>query len=50
MDTLASAVFFVGLIACVAGSISVLVLAFQESVLWGLARLLIPFAALCSSS
>ncbi|MFO0799566.1 MAG: hypothetical protein U0804_19015 [Gemmataceae bacterium] len=46
METIGKIVYFAGLIACIAGSIWMLVLAFQESVLWGLGCLFIPFVGL----
>lgn len=46
METLGTILLFIGLIPMLVGSIWLLVTAFQESILWGLGTLLVPFVGL----
>ena len=46
MDAIIGLLFLVGAIVSFVGSIMVLIKAFQESILWGLGSLLIPFVIL----
>lgn len=46
METLGTILLFIGLIPMLVGSIWLLVTAFQESILWGLGTLLVPFVGI----
>lgn len=46
MEVLGLIMFFVGAIVCVVSGIWLLILAFRESILWGLGSLIIPLVGL----
>ena len=46
METMATALFFLGMLGSIIGSVWFLLEAFQENILWGLGCLLVPFVSL----
>jgi len=46
MESIAGIFLFIGFVICLVYGIRILIIAFQKSILWGLASLFIPFAQL----